>query len=51
MPTMAQAAMNPNDLGAGGYQKKQFKEMNQHVFHHNAVLPHAGTLDGSGRKP
>ena len=46
MPTNMQAALNPNDLvggkkGGQGYQKKQFGENNQHIFHHNAVLGQA----------
>ena len=46
MPTNLQAALNPNDLVGGvkgglGFQKKQFAENNQHIFHHNAVLGQA----------
>ena len=44
MPTSNQATLNPNDLvgnrGGEGYQKKQFLQNNQHIFHHNAVLPY-----------
>lgn len=51
MPTMNQASVNPNDYqglkGGAGYQKKQFGEMNQHYFSHNAVLP--GQIDASGQ--
>lgn len=55
MPTKAQATLNPNDYtssmkGGPGFQKKQFVEMNQHIFHHNAVLPTAGVQESSNTR-
>ena len=45
MPTATTAPLNPNDWnglkGGQGFQKKQFQDNNQHIFHHNAVLPYS----------
>ena len=42
MPTFEKSPLNPNDITQsrpGAYQKKQFKDLNQHIIHHGAVLP------------
>ena len=42
MPTVNQSTLNPNDRSASGkgqYAKKQYSDVNQHYYHHNAVLP------------
>ena len=55
MPTAAQATLNPNDYtssmkGGPGFQKKQFTDVNQHIFHHNAVLPGNVQAEKSGAR-
>ena len=55
MPTAAQATLNPNDYtssikGGAGFKKKQFTDVNQHIFHHNAVLPGALQAEKSGAR-
>ena len=42
MPTADKVSLNPNDRlapGHGGFAKKQYSDVNQHYFHHSAVIP------------